>query len=507
MLGKLINFITHRLFITIIILLIQIFFLIYIVLKFEESFIIVYFITQVIGLLILLKIISSEINPGYKIAWIIPVLIIPIFGTLFYLIFSNKHNKKTNKRLDSLSKKIENNLIQNSDIIEKIKNEDLNAYNQINYLINVAKFPIYNNTSVKYLKIGEEYFENLLNELKKAKNYIFLEYFILDEGYMWDTILDILKQKVKEGVDVRIIYDDMGCIVTLPNKYYKTLEKYGIKCCSFNKFIPVLNSKLNCRDHRKIVVIDGLVGFTGGINLADEYINKKQKYGHWKDNGIMIKGEAVWSLVIIFLTTWNYVNNEKDNFKKFKPDYEKINSNGYVQPYNDTPLDSEIVGEIVYLNLINKAQKYIYITTPYLVIDNELEMALKIAAKSGIDVRIIVPGIPDKKMVNELTKAYYNNLLESGVKIYEYTKGFMHAKTFVVDSIYSTVGTINLDYRSLYLHFECGVLMYKTDCIKDIENDFIDTLKECKEIKIADTKIGFFRSLKRAILRLFSPLM
>lgn len=507
MLGKLINIVTHRLFITIIMLLIQIVFLVYIVVRFEESFIIFYFITQILGLLLLLKIISSEINPGYKIAWIIPILIIPIFGTLFYLIFSNRYNKKTNERLSSLSKKLGINLIQDNSIIDKIKKDDLNAYNQINYLNNITKFPIYQNTEVQYLKIGEEYFEKLIEELKKAKKYIFLEYFIIEQGYMWDSILEILKQKVQDGVDVRIIYDDMGCIVTLPNKYYKTLKSYGIKCCSFNKFIPVLNSRLNSRDHRKIAVIDGLVGFTGGINLADEYINKKKKYGHWKDNGIMIKGEAVWSLTVIFLTTWNYVNNEKDNYKKFKPSYEKNDINGYVQPYNDTPLDSEAVGETVYLNLINKAQKYIYITTPYLVIDNELETALKMAAKSGIDVRIIVPGIPDKKTVNELTKAYYHNLLESGVKIYEYTKGFVHAKTFIVDSIYSTVGTINLDYRSLYLHFECGVLMYKTDCIKDIENDFIETLKECKEIKLSDTKVGFFRSLKRSILRLVSPLM
>lgn len=507
MLGKLIKFLTHRLFITIVILLIQIFFLVYIVLKFEESFMLIYFITQIIGVLLILKIINSEINPGYKIALIITILIIPVFGTLFYLIFSNKQNKKIRKRLNNLSKNFENNLTQDIDVLENIRNKDLDAYNQVNYLKNIGKFPVYDNTLVDYLKIGEVYYDKLITELKKAKKYIFLEYFIIEHGYMWDNVLEILKQKVKEGVDVRIIYDDMGCIITLPNKYYKTLEIYGIKCCSFNKFIPILNFKLNSRDHRKIVVIDGIVGFTGGINLADEYINKKQRFGHWKDNGIMLKGNAVWSLTVIFLTTWNYINNEKNNYKKFKPNYEKISSIGYVQPYNDTPLDSEPVGQAVYLNLINKAKKYIYIMTPYLVIDNELETSLKNAAKSGIDVRIIVPGIPDKKIVNELTKAYYNNLLESGVKIYEYTKGFVHAKTFLVDSSYATVGTINLDYRSLYLHFECGALMYKTDCIKDIEKDFSETLKECKQIKLSDTKIDFLRKLKRSILRLFSPLM
>lgn len=504
-LSKLIKFLTHRLFITIAILLVQIVFIVYIVLKFGETFILFYFITQIIGILLVLKIINSKINPAYKIALIIPILIIPVFGTLFYLILSNKYSKKTDKRLKSINEKFKNNLKQNPCIIEEIKQDNLIAYNQINYLN--KEFPVYKNTSVKYLEIGEMYFENLINELKKAEKYIFLEYFIIEQGYMWNTILEILKEKASNGVDVRIIYDDMGCITKLPNKYYKKLRKLGIKCCSFNKFIPVLNAKLNCRDHRKIVVIDGIVGFTGGVNIADEYINRKNKCGHWKDNGILIKGEAVWSLTVIFLTTWNYIYKTKDDHKKFKPVYQDIKTNGYVQPYNDTPLDSEPVGQTVYLNLINKAQKYVYIMTPYLVIDNELETALKIAAKNGVDVRIILPGIPDKKTVNELTKAYYNNLLESNIKIYEYSKGFIHAKTFLVDSIYSTVGTANMDYRSLYLHFECGVLMYKTDCIKDIEKDFKETLKECKEIKLSDTKVGLFRSLKRSILRLISPLI
>jgi len=506
MLGKLINFITHRLFITIVILLIQIFFLVYIVLKFHESFIIFYFITQFIGLLLILKIINSEINPGYKIAWIIPILIIPIFGTLFYIIFGNKYGKKTSKRFETVNEKFKNNLIQDKNVLEQLKNDNLSFFNQANYLNDIAKFPIYNNTSVEYLKIGEVYFEKLVEELKKAEKYIFLEYFIIEEGHMWNTVLEILKEKAKKGVDVRVIYDDMGCIITLPKRYYKKLESFGIKCHSFNKFIPVLNSKLNCRDHRKIVVIDGKVGFTGGINLADEYINKKERFGHWKDNGLMLKGGAVWSLTVIFLTTWNYIYDSKDDYSKFKPIYLE-NKDGYIQPYNDTPLDKECVGEIVYLNLINKACKSIYIMTPYLIIDNEMETALKIAAKSGIDVKIIVPGIPDKKTVNELTKAYYNNLLESNVKIYEYIPGFVHAKTIIVDSNIAAVGTVNMDYRSFYLHFECGVLMYNNSSIKDIENDFIDTLKECKEIKLKDTKIGFLRSLKRSILKLFSPLM
>ena len=507
MLKKLINFITHRLFIVAVILLIQILFLVFIVLKFKTSFYIFYFSTQIIGLLLILKIINSKMNPGYKIAWIIPILIIPIFGTLFYLIFSNKSNKKTNKRLGSLKQKFKNNLNQDLEILQNLKKEDINIYNQMNYLKEICKFPIYDNTKVQYLKIGEIYFEKLIEQLKKAEKYIFLEYFIIEKGYMWDSILEILKEKAQNGVDVRIIYDDMGCILTLPYKYYDKLKEYNIKCCSFNKFIPVLNSKLNCRDHRKIAIIDGKIAFTGGINLADEYINKKERCGHWKDNGIMLEGQAVWTLTVIFLTTWNHINNIADNFNDLKPKYEILETKGYIQPFNDTPLDDEIIGQTVYLNMISKAKKYIYIMTPYLVIDNELETALKNAAKSGLDVRIILPGVPDKKFVNELTKAYYVNLLECNIKIYEYTKGFVHAKTVLVDDELAVVGTINLDYRSLYINFECGVLMYNSECISEVKDDFIETLNECKEITLKDTKIGLFRSLKRSILRLFSPLM
>ncbi len=444
-------------------------------------------------------------NPGYKIAWIIPILIIPVFGSLIYLVLSNRYTKKSKDRSNSIDTRLNAYLKQDVSVLESLDSSD--AYNQIWYLYKTGKFPVFQNTNVTYLKLGEVYYEHLIEELKKAKKYIFMEYFIIEEGYMWDNILDVLKEKVIEGVDVRILYDDMGCILTLPDKYYQQLLSYGIKCCSFNKFIPVFNSKLNCRDHRKITVIDGKVGFTGGINLADEYMNKKVKFGHWKDNGIMLKGDAVWSYTVMFLIIWNYVNNEKDNYELYKPTYEKMEATGYIQPYCDTPLDSENVGETVYLNLINKAKKYIYITTPYLIIDNELETALKVAAKSGVDVRILVPGIPDQKLVNEVTKAYYNNLLASGVKIYEYKKGFVHAKTFVVDDVYATVGTVNLDYRSLYLHFECGCFMYKASCVENIKTDFLDTLNVCERIHPSDTKVNIFRKLKRDILRLISPLL
>ena len=498
MLKKTLDFLTHRIFIVGILLIIQLIVLILIINKFEEYGWYFYFVLYIIGILALLKIINNKSNPSYKIAWIIPVLTIPIFGTLFYMLFGNK-----SKKYAVINKK----LVQNENTIKKIKDIDLNFYNQANYLYQNANYPVYDSTYTEYLEIGEKYYKRLIEELKKAKKYIFMQYFIIQEGKFWNEILEVLKQKVEEGVDVRIIYDDIGCIVTLPNKYYLKLKSLGIKACSFNKFIPVLTAKLNNRDHRKITIIDGIVGITGGINLADEYINEYQKYGHWKDNGILLKGKATWSLTIIFLTLWDHINHNNEDYNLFKPTYEDLKVKGFVQPYDDNPLDEERVSETVCLNLINKAKKNIYITTPYLIIDNELENALCIAAKSGIDVRIITPGIPDKKIVNEVTKAYYNNLLESGVKIYEYSKGFIHAKTFLVDDEIATIGTVNLDYRSLYLHFECGVLMFQTEAIKYIKKDLEETIKISKEINLNDTKVSLFTNLKRAILKLFAPLM
>ena len=502
MIKKILKLLTHRIFIVGVLLLIQLIALILILNKFEEYGWYFYIFFYIIGILVLLKIINGNANPSYKIAWIIPVLTIPIFGTFIYLLFGNKMNK--NRKLLEHKNKLKQILIQDDNVIKEIT--DINFYNQTKYIYSNAGYPIYKNTYTEYLEVGEEYYKRLIEELKQAKKFIFMQYFIIEKGIFWNDILDILKQKVNEGLDVRVIYDDMGCIVTLPNKYYNELKKYGIKACSFNKFVPILTAKLNNRDHRKITIIDGNVAFTGGINLADEYINKKVRFGHWKDNGILLKGDAVFNLTNIFLNLWDHINNKKEDLNKFKPDI-NIKGSGYVQPYDDSPFDDELVSENICLNMIAKAKKYVYITTPYLIIDNELETALCLAAKSGIDVRIITPGIPDKKIVNEVTKAYYNNLLNNGVKIYEYTKGFIHAKTFLVDDEIATIGTVNLDYRSLHLHFECGVLLYKTDSIKDIKKDISRTLEISRQITLKDTKISLFRSLKRAVLRLFAPLM
>ena len=350
----------------------------------------------------------------------------------------------------------------------------------------------------------------MVEELKKAKHYIFLEYFIIQEGKMWNTILDILRQKAAEGVDVRVIYDDMGCIMILPTGYDRTLEQMGIKCRIFNPFVPILSSRFNTRDHRKICVIDGNVGFTGGINLADEYINAYEKHGHWKDTSILLKGEAVFNLTVMFLSMWDYLDSTtgKTDYSRYYPTVWDENAKGYVQPFADNPLDDEAVGETVYLNLINKAKRYVYITTPYLILSSEMLTALTSAAKCGVDVRIITPHIPDKWYVHAVSRSHYQPLIEAGVKIYEYTPGFIHAKTFVVDDDYAVVGTIHLDYRSLYLHFECAVWMYQTPSVAQVRDDFFKTQQISQEITLEECRsLSFPRRLGRSVLRVFAPLM
>ena len=479
-------------------------------LKYSESFFDFYLASLTLSIIIVFIIINNKSNPSYKIAWIVPVMICPIFGGLFYLLYGG-NKLSTREKLKMVIQNIEmtNSLKQDDEIIKKIGDKSIYAKNQSEYILNYAKCPVYNNTETTYFKIGEEKFEALLRELKKAEKFIFLEYFIIQEGKMFNSILEILEEKAKQGVDVRLIYDDVGCIVTLPHNYKNTLEAKGIKCRVFNPIKPFFTRRLNNRDHRKIVVIDGDVGFTGGINLADEYINEYEKHGYWKDAGIMLKGDAVWNLTVMFLSMWDYIDNKEEDYIKFKPSKNKYyNSKGYVQPFDDSPLINEPIGETVYLNLINKAKDYIYINTPYLIIDNEMATALKIAAKSGVDIKIVTPYIPDKKFVHAVTKSYYESFIKDGIEIYEFTPGFMHAKTFVVDAEYGVVGSINLDFRSLYLHYECGVWLYKTDSISDIKKDYLDTLKKCHKVTMAECKnTSVIRKFGRLIIRMFAPLL
>lgn len=479
-------------------------------LKYSESFFDFYLASLTLSIIIVFIIINNKSNPSYKIAWIVPVMIFPIFGGLFYLLYGG-NKLSTREKLKMVIQNIEmtNSLKQDDEIIKKIGDKSIYAKNQSEYILNYAKCPVYNNTETTYFKIGEEKFEALLRELKKAEKFIFLEYFIIQEGKMFNSILEILEEKAKQGVDVRLIYDDVGCIVTLPHNYKNTLEAKGIKCRVFNPIKPFFTRRLNNRDHRKIVVIDGDIGFTGGINLADEYINEYEKHGYWKDAGIMLKGDAVWNLTVMFLSMWDYIDNKEEDYIKFKPSKNKYyNSKGYVQPFDDSPLINEPIGETVYLNLINKAKDYIYINTPYLIIDNEMATALKIAAKSGVDIKIVTPYIPDKKFVHAVTKSYYESFIKDGIEIYEFTPGFMHAKTFVVDDEYGVVGSINLDFRSLYLHYECGVWLYKTESIKSMKDDYLETLKRCHKVTMEECKnTSSIRKVLRLIIRMFAPLL
>lgn len=468
----------------------------------------------ILSTLIVLKIVNRKINPSYKLAWTMLILCLPVFGLVLYLVFgSSRIANYMQESFNEMLAKSSELLKPKEEVHEKLKEEDISACIQSDYIYRNAGYPVHGNTTAEYFQVGDDMFPVLVKELEQAKHYIFIEYFIIHDGVMWRTILDILEEKVKEGVDVRLIYDDMGCLTTLPHKYYETLRKKGIKCQVFNPFRPILNIIQNNRDHRKFCIIDGYVGFTGGVNLADEYINQKERFGHWKDTAVMLKGEAVWNMTAMFLHMWNVItNNREDNsLEEYLPHVwhpEPFVGDGYVQPFCDSPLDNETVGENVYLNIINRARRYVYICTPYLVIDNEMMTALCLAAKSGVDVRLMTPGIPDKKLVFLLTQSYYEQLLEAGVKIYEYQPGFLHAKSFVCDDEIGVVGTINLDYRSLYLHFEDGVWIYRNKVIYDIRQDFTDTLDYCKPVTLEFCRgRNIVIRAMQSVMRLFAPMM
>lgn len=507
---KLCDFLFSRMIIIGVMIFIQLIVLIVAVLKFSNYLTYFYSLCLLLSIAVTVSIVHSKDNPNYKLAWVIPILIFPVFGGLFYLFFGmNRYNKKLNERLTYYKKLIAPLMVQNLDIQQEIEALDASVDAQMAYIRGAAGYPVYRNTQTEYFSIGEDFFESLIKELKKAERYIFLEYFIIMEGTMWNTILDILVAKVREGVEVRVIYDDMGCLNLLPYRYDAYLESLGIKSAVFNKFVPVLSLRQNHRDHRKITVIDGHTAFTGGINLSDEYINLTHPHGHWKDTAVKLTGDAAWSFVLMFLSLWNTICNNKEDYNKYKPQQDCAKaSDGYTMPFCDEPTDDETVGENVYLNLINRAKKNVYICTPYFIVDNETITALCLAAKSGIDVRIITPHIWDKWYVHTVTRSYYAQLVTCGVKVYEYTPGFIHAKSVISDGKIGVVGTINFDYRSLYLHFECGVLMYQTSAIKSLYEDFEKIQALSQEITLKDCyEQPFHIRLVRAVMSLFSPLM
>lgn len=500
--------IRRRLFV-ILLLLLQIFFLGYALRSNNHTIKVLSTIIQIIGVFLALKVIYEPGNGSLKTGWILLLLVFPVAGTLLYLLIHfQSSTRRFQQKLHDIDQANAPAFLLHDSPLLRASADFPEYFNVFHYLQNTMKYPIYDFSDTRYLSPGEEFFSVYLEDLKSAKKYIFLEYFIIQEGKMWDSILEILEQKVIEGVDVRVMYDDVGCFVKLPKNYQETLKEKGIKCMVFNPFRPILSAVQNNRDHRKITSIDGRIAYTGGLNLADEYINAYEIHGHWKDCALRMEGKAAWSLTLIFLELWQLCSRDHDNVKEYFPrNTIEPEAQGYVQPYADSPLDEENVGEQVYLQMIYSAKRTLYITTPYLILDDRMVSALSLAAKSGVDVRIITPHIADRALVSVVTRSFYRTLVSNGIKLYEYTNGFIHSKNFIVDGNAAAVGTINLDFRSLYLHFECGAFLCGTKSVSEVEKDFLKTLKICHQISPEDCKTSIPMQLLQELLHLFAPLM
>ena len=466
--------------------------------------------SSVLALCVAFYIYGKDMNAGFKLPWIIAILAFPVLGLCLYFLFgrpgATNHMRQHFEKIDA---DLEGTLVQDENVLKNLEATDFAVANQARYLWKCAGYPAWQNTDVEFHKTAEEGLEAQKRELRKAKKFIFMEYHAIEESSAFLELKEILVQKAKEGVEVRVFYDDVGSFVFINKDFIKRMEAVGIQCRVFNPMHPFLNIFMNNRDHRKITVIDGKVGFTGGYNLAEEYFNRTHPYGYWKDTGIMLTGDAVRNLTVMFLEMWNAVRKTDMDYDKYLPKVEyTAKEQGFVQPYADSPLDHETTGENVYMNLIKNAKHEIFFTTPYLIITDEMSRELRMAARRGVDVRIVTPGIPDKKMVYQMTRSYYSELARNGVRIYEYTPGFIHAKQCVCDGESATVGTINMDYRSLYLHFENGVLMYHYDAVAEIRKDFEDIFAASTEVtekyngrKSVPARMG------RGVLRLFSPLV
>ncbi len=484
-----------------------------VIVRLNERFVNLYFVANVLSALVAIYIVGRDTNSAYKIAWLLPILGVPVFGLLLYAVFGrNRLSRRKRKQMyDSYARYREAMSHASQQPAKDLETLNPAAARQSRYLAGTAHAPLFQHTQTTYLPVGEAMFAALMQQLKKAERFIFLEYYILEPGRMWDDVLAVLREKRSRGVDVRIIYDDFGCMFRLPDGYETTLERAGLQCKVFNPFRAHLSPQFNNRDHRKICVIDGNVGFTGGINIADRYINEGTGYdGHWLDTAVMLQGEAVWSLAMMFLTMWDFVCDSRTAFDAYRPDpayCATVADDGFVQPFTDTPIDDESTGSTVYRNMIGCAQRYVYINTPYLIIDNEMLTALAIAAKSGVDVRLTLPKKCDGRIVQEMTRSYYEPLAQAGVKIYEYQPGMVHAKTFVSDDTVGVVGTINLDYRSLYLHFECAVWMCNASAVTDMRDAYLAALSRCRQITMEElTKVSLPRRLLRRLLRVLAPL-
>ena len=465
------------------------------------------------AVIMVLYLLNSRFDPTAKITWLVVIMLMPVFGAfLLWFTKSEIGHRLIKGRVDQIAKQAQDRIPQDPEVLCRLEQEAPGVTALAHYVGRSGCHPVFDDTAVTYFPLGERKWEEMLRQLEQAQHYIFMEYFIVDEGLMWGKVLEILAKKAAEGVEVRIMIDGFCEFTTLSHNYPEKLKKLGIKCRMFAPLAPFVSTHYNYRDHRKILVIDGHTAFTGGVNLADEYINQKKKYGHWKDTAVMMKGQAAQSFALMFLEMWGIEEKELefDRFLGTDASFGRLGEKapGYVMPYGDCPLDDERVGERVYMDILNRAHKYVHIMTPYLILDGEMETALKFAAERGVDVKLILPGIPDKLAAYALAKSHYRSLLDSGVKIYEYTPGFVHAKLFVSDDREGVVGTINLDYRSLYHHFECAAYLYGVPCLADMEADYQATLTQCQTVTYETLKAEpWTRKLLGCIMKAVAPLM
>lgn len=511
---KLLRIVFGRTTFVVLFLLIQIGFLFLGISWLEDYMVYFYGASVALSALVLIYIISADESTSIKLSWVVPILVFPVFGALFYLFVKLQIGTKLiGLRLQVTAAETALYLRQDEKTAGRFNEISASQGNLVRYMNRYAGFPVYTDTAAEYFPLGDDMFEEMKRQLKEAKRFIFMEYFIVERGEMWDSILAILEERAKAGVEVRVMYDGMCCLMQLPYSYPKVLREKGIKCKMFSPIRPALSTHQNNRDHRKICVIDGHTAFTGGVNLADEYINKKVRFGHWKDTAVMLKGEAVTGFTMMFLQMWGVTEREKEDYARYlrQPDYEYpagLDRSGFVIPYGDSPLDKENVGEQVYLDILGHAKKYVHIMTPYLILDDQMINALQYSAKRGVETVIIMPHIPDKRSAYLLARSYYEELLSAGVRIFEYTPGFVHGKVFTCDGEKAVVGTINLDFRSLYLHFECAAYFYKHPVVGQVEADYQATLKKCQEITLEDClNYPFVMRFAGKALRLFAPLM
>jgi cardiolipin synthase len=473
--------------------------------------------TSLFALVVALRIYGKHTNAAFKMPWIIVILAFPVFGLCIYGLFGHKEAMhKIIRKFEDVDAQLIPLNVQDETILQQLEQEDPLLANQCHYIWKYGNYPVYDTTTVKFYPEAYLGYEEQLKELEKAKHFIFLEYHAIEEAEAFARLKDVLARKAAEGVEVRILYDDVGCIGFLDKSFIDRMNAIGVQCRVFNYVVPFLNIFMNNRDHRKIMVIDGKVGFTGGYNLADEYFNITHPYGYWKDTGVKLTGRAVQNFTMMFLEMWNVMGQADTDYEKYlkasqegAEDGNVQKASGYVQPYADSPLDGEPVGENVYLNLIKTAKKRLYVATPYLIISDEMTRELGLAAKRGVDVRVFTPGIPDKKIIYGVTRSYYSGLVRQGVRVYEYTPGFLHAKQMLCDGDTATVGTINMDYRSLYHHFENGVWMHGCDAIRDIEADFDKLLQDSEEVtdKYRDGRKNMAVRGWQCIMRLIAPLL